>query len=149
MSGKIVSINISEKKGERKKPVAEVTVRENYGIEGDGHASSETHRQVSLLAIESVRKMQALGLKVQPGDFAENLTTDGINLLSFPIGTQLRIGGDVIGEVSQIGKECHVRCAIFYQAGDCVMPKEGIFIKVLKGGMITSGDRINVLTVRT
>jgi MOSC domain-containing protein YiiM len=104
---------------------------------------------VSLLAIESVRKMQALGLKVQPGDFAENLTTDGINLLSFPIGTQLRIGGDVIGEVSQIGKECHVRCAIFYQAGDCVMPKEGIFIKVLKGGMITSGDRINVLTVRT
>jgi MOSC domain-containing protein YiiM len=149
MSGKIVSINISEKKGERKKPVAEVTVRENYGIEGDGHASSETHRQVSLLAIESVRKMQALGLKVQPGDFAENLTTDGINLLSFPICTQLRIGGDVIGEVSQIGKECHVRCAIFYQAGDCVMPKEGIFIKVLKGGMITSGDRINVLTVRT
>jgi len=149
MSGKILSINISEKKGERKKPVAEVTVRENYGIEGDGHASSETHRQVSLLAIESVRKMQALGLKVRPGDFAENLTTEGINLLSFTIGTQLRIGEDVIGEVSQIGKECHARCAIFYQAGDCVMPKEGIFIKVLKGGMISSGDRINVLTVQT
>ena len=92
MSGKIVSINISEKKGERKKPVAEVTVRENYGIEGDGHASSETHRQVSLLAIESVRKMQALGLKVQPGDFAENLTTEGLDLLSFPVGTQLKIG---------------------------------------------------------
>ena len=148
MSGKIVSINISEKKGERKKPVAEVTVRENYGIEGDGHASSETHRQVSLLAVESVRKMQELGLKVQPGDFAENITTEGIDLPGFPIGTRLRIGEDVIGEVSQIGKECHVRCAIFYQAGDCVMPKEGIFIKVLMGGMISSGDGINVLTVR-
>ena len=147
MSGKIVSINISEKKGERKKPVAEVTVRENYGIEGDGHASSETHRQVSLLAIESVRKMQALGLKVQPGDFAENLTTEGLDLLSFPVGTQLKIGKNIIGEVSQIGKECHTRCAIFYQAGDCVMPKEGIFIKVLKGGIISSGDGINVLTV--
>jgi MOSC domain-containing protein YiiM len=149
MNGRIVSINISGKKGERKKPVARVTVLADYGIEGDGHASSATHRQVSLLAIESIRKMQALGLKVQPGDFAENLTTEGLYLPSFPVGTHLQIGENVIGEVSQIGKECHTRCAIFYQAGDCVMPKEGIFIKVLKGGMISPGDGINVLTVRT
>jgi MOSC domain-containing protein YiiM len=147
MNGTIVSINISDKKGERKKPVAEVFIRENYGIEGDGHASCETHRQISLLALESVRKMQALGLKVNPGDFAENITTEGLDLLTLPIGTLLKLGEEVIGEVSQIGKECHTRCAIFYQAGDCVMPKEGIFIKALKGGKIAVGDEINISTI--
>lgn len=144
MQGSIISINVSDKKGVRKKPVDEVTIDENFGIEGDAHASSEWHRQVSLLALESIQKMQAIGLKVQPGDFAENLTTEGLDLLALPIGTSIRIGSDVIGEVSQIGKECHTRCAIYYEAGDCVMPKEGIFIRILKGGVIRKGDMIDV-----
>ncbi len=144
MEGKIVSINISEKKGVRKTPVAEAIVKENYGIEGDAHASSEWHRQVSLLAIESIRKMQELGLEVKPGDFAENITTEGIDLLLLPVGTRVRIGNDVIGEVSQIGKVCHSRCAIYEQAGDCVMPKEGIFIRILRGGTIKDGDPLLV-----
>ena len=144
MSGKIVSINISDRKGVRKKPVNEVTLRTDYGIEGDAHASSEWHRQVSLLALESVRKMQDMGLDVKPGDFAENLTTEGIDLLSLPIGTHLTIGHDIEAEVSQIGKECHTRCDIYYQAGDCVMPREGIFVKVLKGGKAKVGDRISL-----
>ncbi len=142
MPGKIVSINISEKKGVRKKPVEEVMLRTEYGIEGDAHASSEWHRQVSLLALESIRKMQDLGLDVKPGDFAENLTTEGIDLLSLPVGTHLTIGGSIEAEVSQIGKECHTRCAIYYQAGDCVMPKEGIFVRILKGGKVKIGDTI-------
>lgn len=144
MQGRIVSINISDRKGIRKKPVDEVILKTGYGIEGDAHASSEWHRQVSLLAIESIRKMQALGLDVKPGDFAENLTTEGIDLLSLPIGTHMTIGEDIEVEVSQIGKECHTRCAIYYQAGDCVMPKEGIFVKVLKGGTVRKGDTIIV-----
>lgn len=144
MRGKVVSINISERKGIRKRPVNEVILKPGYGIEGDAHASSEWHRQVSLLGIESIRKMQALGLDVKPGDFAENLTTEGIDLISLPIGTRMIIGKDIEVEVSQIGKECHTRCAIYYQAGDCVMPKEGIFVKVLKGGKVQKGDEIVV-----
>jgi MOSC domain-containing protein YiiM len=144
MKGKVVSINISEKKGERKTPVQEAVIKENYGIEGDAHASSEWHRQVSLLAIESVSKMQEMGLDVKPGDFAENITTEGLDLLALPLGTRLRIGKEVIGEVSQIGKVCHTRCAIYEQAGDCVMPKEGIFIRVLKSGVTKVGDEIDV-----
>lgn len=144
MKGKVVSINISEKKGERKTPVQEAVIKEDFGIEGDAHASSEWHRQVSLLAIESVRKMQEMGLDVKPGDFAENITTEGLDLLALPIGTRLKIGKDVIGEVSQIGKVCHTRCAIYEQAGDCVMPKEGIFIRILKSGVTKVGDEIDV-----
>ncbi len=144
MNGKVVSINISTKKGMRKTPVQEVLIAENMGIEGDAHASSEWHRQVSLLAIESIQKMQDKGLDVKSGDFAENITTEGIDLVSLPVGTNLRIGRDVAAEVSQIGKECHKRCAIYYQAGDCVMPKEGIFIKILKGGTVRQGDAIVV-----
>lgn len=145
MTGTIVSINISDKKGIRKKPVDEAAIRENYGIEGDAHASSGWHRQVSLLALESIKKMQAAGLDVKPGDFAENITTEGMDLLSLPVGAKMKIG-DVIGEVSQIGKECHAPCAIYYQAGDCVMPKEGIFIKILKGGRIKIGDKIEAIS---
>ncbi len=147
MNGKIVSINISGKKGEQKNPVYEANVGENYGIEGDAHASSEWHRQVSLLGIESIKKMQNLGIDVSPGSFAENITTEGIDLLSLPVGTRLKLGrgfSSVIGEVSQIGKVCHDRCAIYEQAGDCVMPKEGIFIRILKGGKITTGDPIEI-----
>jgi MOSC domain-containing protein YiiM len=144
MPGKIVSLNISDKKGVRKKPVDEVTIKTGYGIEGDAHASSEWHRQVSLLALESIKKMQDLGLDVKPGDFAENITTEGLDLLSLPVGTHLVIGKEIEAEVSQIGKECHTRCAIYYQAGDCVMPKEGIFVRILKGGTVRVGDPVRV-----
>jgi len=144
MKGRVISVNISEKKGMRKKPVDEVVVTENMGLVGDAHASSEWHRQVSLLAIESIQKMQAKGLDVKAGHFAENITTEGIQLESLPVGAKMFIGSEVVGEVSQIGKECHKRCAIYYQAGDCVMPKEGIFIKVIKGGRVKSGDSIVV-----
>jgi len=140
--GRICSINISDKKGMRKKPIDEVTISENYGIAGDAHASSEWHRQISLLALESINKMQELGLDVKPGDFAENITTEGLDLLSLPVGTRVKMGESVIGEVSQIGKECHARCAIYYQAGDCVMPKEGIFLRILEGGNIRKGDTV-------
>jgi MOSC domain-containing protein YiiM len=142
--GRIVSINISDRKGVRKTPIKEILLKTEYGMEGDAHASSEWHRQVSLLAIESIRKMQDMGLDVKPGDFAENITTDGIDLVSIPVGTRLAVGKGVELEVSQIGKECHTHCAIYYQAGDCVMPKEGIFVRVLKGGKIKTGDVISV-----
>lgn len=144
MSAKVLSLNVSEKKGVRKKPVEEVMLRTEYGIEGDAHASSEWHRQVSILAQESIKKMQDLGLKVKAGDFAENITTEGIDVVSLPLGTKLKIGSEVEVEISQIGKECHTRCAIYYQAGDCVMPKEGIFIRVLKGGKVRVGDAIEL-----
>ena len=141
---RVISVNISSKKGVRKKPVDEIVLNENYGIEGDAHASSEWHRQVSLLAMESIDTMRKKGLDVHPGDFAENITTEGIDLVSLPVGTVMSIGADVVGEVTQIGKECHNRCAIYYQAGDCVMPKEGIFIRVLKGGIVKAGDPVVV-----
>jgi MOSC domain-containing protein YiiM len=144
LKGRIVSLNISAKKGIRKKPIKEVLLKTNYGIEGDAHASSKWHRQVSLLALESIRKMQDKGLNVNPGDFAENITTEGIDLPTLPVGTKMTIGNNIEVEVSQIGKECHTRCAIYYLAGDCVMPKEGIFVKVLKGGKVTEGDEIVV-----
>ena len=140
---KVKAVCISENKGERKTPVESVQLREDHGIVGDAHAG-DWHRQVSLLASESIDKMRALGLDVDSGDFAENITTTGIDLVSLPIGTRLQIGGALL-EVTQIGKECHNRCAIYYQAGDCVMPKEGIFAKVITGGIIRSGDE--VLTV--
>ena len=137
---KVVAVCISEKKGERKTPVDSVELLENHGIVSDAHAG-DWHRQVSLLASESIDKMRALGLDVDSGDFAENITTSGIELVSLPIGTRLQIGETLL-EVTQIGKECHTRCAIFYQAGDCVMPKEGIFAKVISGGVIKPGDEI-------
>ena len=137
---KVEAVCISENKGERKKPVQSVELRENHGIVGDAHAG-EWHRQVSLLATESIDKMRALGLDVTAGDFAENITTSGIELVSLPIGTRLQVGETLL-EVTQIGKECHTRCAIYYQAGDCVMPKEGIFARVIAGGTIRPGDQV-------
>ena len=139
----IVATCISENKGERKKPVESVELRENHGIVGDAHAG-QWHRQVSLLASESIDKMRKLGLDVDSGDFAENLTTSGIDLVSLPIGSRLQIGNTLL-QVTQIGKECHTRCAIYHQAGDCVMPKEGIFAKVLHGGIVKPDDAIEVL----
>ena len=140
VSGAVVSVNVSDSKGERKKPVEEVTLVEEKGIEGDGHAGFE-HRQVSLLAKESIAKMVEKGLDVGPGDFAENVTTEGISLVDLPVGTRLKVGDSLL-EVSQIGKVCHDRCAIYYEAGDCVMPKEGIFARVISGGCLKPGDAI-------
>ncbi len=141
--GKILAVCTSENTGERKKNIGKGIFVQGHGLEGDAHAG-DWHRQVSLLAMESIKKMQDKGLDVGPGDFAENLTTEGIELVSLPIGTKLKIGEDALGEVTQIGKKCHKRCAIYYQAGDCVMPREGIFIRVLKGGPVKVGDSIEV-----
>jgi len=143
MSAQIVAACISRNKGERKTPVDAVELRENHGIAGDAHAG-EWHRQVSLLAEESIEKMRSEGLAVGPGDFAENITTRGIELPLIPVGTKLTVG-EALVEVTQIGKECHSRCAIYHLAGDCVMPKEGIFAKVLRGGIVKPGDTLSVL----
>jgi MOSC domain-containing protein YiiM len=137
----IVSVNVSQAKGEKKTPVPSARVTREHGIESDAHAGA-WHRQISLLALESIRKMQAQGLEVGPGDFAENVTTEGIDLVSLPVGSRLHLGRRVRVEVTQIGKECHTRCAIYHQAGDCVMPKEGIFVRVLAAGEIRPGDTI-------
>jgi len=142
---KVISVNISGKKGTRKIPVPSLTLKENFGAVGDAHASALWHRQVSLLAIESIKKMRASGLDVKEGDFAENITTDGIELISLSVGARLLVG-DVLIEITQIGKHCHTKCEIYKLAGDCIMPTEGVFAKVLKGGEIKKGDRINLLT---
>ncbi|MBW6507958.1 MAG: MOSC domain-containing protein [Desulfuromonadales bacterium] len=144
MIGEIIAVCVSTAKGDRKTPVDKVLLRENHGIVGDVHAG-DWHRQVSLLAKESIDKMRKMGLDVDNGDFAENITTRGVNLPALPIGTRLQIGETLL-EVTQIGKECHTRCAIYYQAGDCVMPKEGIFARVLHGGEITPGSQLRVLS---
>ncbi|MHB1414133.1 MAG: MOSC domain-containing protein [Chloroflexota bacterium] len=142
MAGRVVAVCTSAKKGVRKKNIGESELLVENGLAGDAHAGN-WHRQVSLLAMESIEKMRAKGLKVGPGDFAENLTTEGIDLISLPIGTRVRVGEAQL-EVTQLGKECHNRCAIYYQAGDCVMPREGIFGRVLAGGRVKVGDEIAV-----
>jgi MOSC domain-containing protein YiiM len=139
----LISINLSETKGTRKKPVGRARIGPE-GLEGDAH-SGPWHRMVSLLAEESIDKMRAAGLDVNAGDFAENLTTRGVDLLKLPVGTRFRIGSETLLEVTQHGKECHTRCAIYYQAGDCVMPKEGIFAKVIQPGEVSVGDEIEVV----
>ena len=140
----VIAVCTSEKKGTKKKPVAEVVIKEGYGVVGDAHADSLTHRQVSLLAIESIDKMCRMGFELQSGDFAENITTEGIDLVSLPVGTTIMIGNEVSLEMSQIGKECHTACAIRRQVGDCIMPREGIFARVIQGGIIRAGDPIKI-----
>ncbi len=134
ISFKVVSVNIAEKKGVQKVPVDYITLVENHGIQGDAHAGP-WHRQVSFLAMEDIKTMRDKGLDVSSGDFAENITTRGIDWPSVPVGTQFQLGEARL-EMTQIGKECHNRCAIYHAAGDCVMPRQGVFAKVLKGGMI-------------
>lgn len=143
--GKILAVSISDKKGEKKNNVNCGLFLENLGLENDAHAEANILRQVSLLAKESIEKIRAKGLDVNYGDFAENLTTEGIDLPSLPVGTRLKIGDKVIMEVTQIGKVCHNRCNIFYAVGDCVMPREGIFAKVLVGGEIKVDDEIEIV----
>ncbi|MFH1051279.1 MAG: MOSC domain-containing protein [bacterium] len=143
--GKIRAISVSKKKGTPKMNIDSAVLIENRGIEGDAHAG-DWHRQISLLAIESIDKMRQKDLiKLRPGIFAENLTTEFINLPKLPIGTQLLIGENSLLEITQIGKECHTRCAIFETVGDCVMPREGIFAKVIKGGIIKVNDDVRIL----
>ena len=142
---RIVAVCSSKKKGTKKVVLTEGVLKEDYGLIGDAHADCCTHRQVSLLATGSIAKMRQLGLDVAPGDFAENLTCEGIDLVSLPVGTRVSVGDDVILEISQIGKECHTRCAIYHQLGKCIMPEEGVFARVIKGGQVKAGDTIKVL----
>jgi len=141
--GKVVAVCVSDRTGIPKHNVGAGQLRVDWGIEGDAHAGN-WHRQVSLLAIESIDKMRAKGLKVRPGSFAENITTEWVELYTLPVGTRMRLGS-ALGEVTQIGKVCHDKCAIYRQAGDCVMPREGIFIKVLEPGEVKVGDAIEIL----
>jgi MOSC domain-containing protein YiiM len=144
MKGKIVAVNISEKKGVPKKTIEQGEFKVDHGLVGDAQAGN-WKRQVSLLGIESINKMKALGIEgLCTGKFAENLTTEGLELYKLPVGTKLKIG-DTLHEVTQIGKECHTKCAIFQQIGSCVMPTEGIFTKVLKDGIIKAGDEIEIV----
>lgn len=144
ISQQIVAVCTSKEKGERKTDVGQAELQEGFGLVGDAHGG-DWHRQVSLLAIESIDKMRAAGLDVGPGDFAENLTTQGVNLYTLPVGTRLRVGDSVLLEMTQIGKECHDRCAIYHQAGDCVMPREGVFATVVNGGPVKTGDNLEIL----
>lgn len=141
--GRVVAVSISDRKGVKKWNVDAVNLLAGHGIENDAHAG-DWHRQVSLLGVESIQKIQARGVEVAPGDFAENITTEGICLWKLPVGVRFRMGNDALVEVTQIGKTCHHGCAIYQQVGDCVMPREGIFVRVLEGGAVCPGDRITM-----
>jgi MOSC domain-containing protein YiiM len=141
---RIIAVCKSDKKGTKKEEVKEGLLKDDFGLVGDAHADCCTHRQVSLLAVESIDKMRALGLELKPGDFAENLTTEGLDLLSLPVGTRVSVGNQVVLEVTQIGKECHAGCAIYRQVGKCIMPEEGVFARVIRGGPVKAGDPIGV-----
>ncbi|MCP4666311.1 MAG: MOSC domain-containing protein [Deltaproteobacteria bacterium] len=141
---KISAISISKKKGTRKIPIEEARLIPDHGLEGDAHAGT-WHRQVSFLASESIEKARGQGLDVTFGDFAENIATQGIDWLEVPLGTRIRVGDSALVEITQIGKECHNKCAIYYQAGDCIMPREGIFARVIQGGTIHCGDRLRMM----
>ncbi len=145
-SGTVVSVNISEKKTVRKTPGTQGVCLFDRGFEGDAHAG-DWHRQVSLLAKESIDKMVAAGLDVGAGDFAENITTSGIEVMTLPVGTLVKVGDETLLEISQIGKVCHTKCAIFYQAGDCVMPREGVFAVVRTAGPVKVGDAVTVVSL--
>ncbi len=143
---RIVSVNISERKGTRKVSRPMVVLETNHGVAGDSHADG-SHRQLSLLAMEDIDYMRSLGAIVKPGDFAENITTEGVELSSYPVGTRFAIGSDILLELTQIGKECHSGCEIRQQVGTCIMPKKGIFCRILKGGEVRPGDGFRVVSV--
>lgn len=144
IKGRIKAISVSEKKGTRKINVPQAQLRADFGIIGDAHSGSR-HRQVSLLPIESINKMAAKGVNVSPGDFAENITTEGINLLTLSVGSRLKVGGKAELEITQFGKKCHDKCEIFERVGDCIMPREGVFARVTKAGAINVGDVIEAI----
>lgn len=148
--GKIFSVNYSKVKGVSKTPVKSGSLIEGFGLEKDAHAG-QGEKQVSLLSLESIvkqkecAKVRKTGLMLEPGDFGENITTQGIELSTLKIGDKLKLGQGAVIEISKIGKDCHKYCAIYYKIGDCIMPKEGIFAKVLRPGEITAGDDIEVM----
>ena len=145
-TARVLAVCVSEKKGEQKHPVDEIELRPDWGIVGDAHAG-HWHRQVSLLGQESVDALQEKlgGFRLRPGDFAENILVEGITLYKLPVGVRLALGEKAVGEVTQIGKGCHNDCAIRREAGDCVMPREGIFIKILAGDTLKAGDTVRVI----
>ena len=144
--GRVRSVNTSRRKGGRKTSCAGgAAIEANRGVAGDAHAG-DWHRQVSLLAWESIEKAQAMGLDVAEGDFAENVTTEGIDLLALPLGTRVRVGGALL-ELSQIGKVCHTKCAIYHLAGDCIFPREGVFFVALEDGEVKPGDPVQVVAL--
>lgn len=138
---RVVAVSTSQRKGEKKHNIPFGELKENHGLVGDAHADGG-HRQLSLLAIESIESMRQRGADVNPGDFAENLTTEGLILHKLPVGAQIRIGDEIVLELTQIGKECHSGCAIRKQVGSCVMPREGVFCRILVGGIVKAGDSI-------
>jgi len=140
---KIVSIATSKKKGTQKSTVDEAFLKKEHGLEGDAHAGT-WHRQVSFLASEEIDKAREKGLEVTFGDFAENIATTGVDWKNIPVGSRVRLGQHALVEITQIGKECHNRCAIYYKAGDCIMPREGVFARVLEEGKIRCGDSISI-----
>lgn len=142
--GKIVAVCISEKKGVQKHNVGVRKLIEHFGLEGDAH-TGKWHRQVSLLARESADIMREKGLAIKDGDFGENIVTEGIEIKSLPVGTLLKISEDIVVRITQIGKLCHDRCAIYYKAGDCIMPREGVFAEIIRGGTVKIGDEIVIL----
>ena len=143
---RILAVSLSDQKGVSKHNIPGGRLVADHGLEGDAHAEGG-HRQVSLLAKESIDKMVALGAKVAPGDFAENLTVAGLSVMDLPVGARLQVGAGAILEITQIGKACHKGCAIREQVGDCVMPREGVFARVIKGGVVKPGDVIEVTDV--
>lgn len=144
MKGTVSAVCISEKKGTAKLPVERATLRCEHGLVGDAHAG-DWHRQVSLLSMEKIRAFNQAGGTVMDGDFGENIVVDGIDLARLPVGTRLRVGSALL-EVTQIGKECHNHCQIYIRVGDCIMPREGIFARVLEDGEVTAGDIVEVLS---
>ncbi|NHZ86315.1 MAG: MOSC domain-containing protein [Planctomycetia bacterium] len=144
-SGKIIAISVSKKKGVPKSNVDSAMLIRDFGLEGDAHAGN-WHRQVSFLAFESIKKMRDAGLpKIRPGAFAENITTEFIDIPKLKVGNRLQIGNDVELEITQIGKTCHTKCAIYYKVGDCVMPSDGVFAKVINSGKIYLDDNIQII----
>lgn len=141
--GKIMAVCISEKRGTQKKNIEKVRLIENFGLEGDAHGGN-WHRQVSLLSYEKVRAFEEKGISVEDGAFGENLLVEGFDFKTLPVGTRLRCG-DALLEMTQIGKECHSHCEIYQAVGDCIMPREGVFARVLHGGMIQIGDEMEIV----
>lgn len=141
--GKIMAVCISEKRGTQKKNIEKVRLIENFGLEGDAHGGN-WHRQVSLLSYEKVRPFEEKGISVEDGAFGENLLVEGFDFKTLPVGTRFRCG-EVLLEMTQIGKECHSHCEIYQAVGDCIMPREGVFARVLHGGMIQIGDELEIV----
>ncbi len=142
--GVVKAVCISEKRGTQKFAVPSVKLIENFGIEGDAHAGN-WHRQVSLLSFEKIEAFKARGIELKDGAFGENIIVEGFDLKTIPVGTRFEIG-DTLVELTQIGKECHAHCEIFHKVGDCIMPREGVFVKVLRGGTVKPGDEVTIVS---